>query len=229
MTGIWLRTLAVAVPLMMAEPIAAAERTALGPFAMDATEVTIGHFRKFVEASGIKTKAERDGGGYEYAAGWEQRAGWTLAAPYGAPGADDEPATHVTWDEARAYCAHVGGRLPTRAEWTTAAYTERRADPTDGFETGRSYPYPVGDSPDGMNTSRRRHVAAGTTRRGVNGLYDMGANVWEWLADRRGDDALTAGGSWWYGPEKTRTDGAQWKPADFTAIYIGFRCAYDAP
>ena len=55
----------------------------------------------------------------------------------------------------------------------------------------------------------------------------MGANVWEWLSDRRGSDALTAGGSWWYGPDKARAGGAQWKPADFKAVYIGLRCAYE--
>ena len=45
---------------------------------------------------------------------------------------------------------------------------------------------------------------------------------------RRGDDALTAGGSWWYGPEQARTDGVQWKAAGFYVVDIGFRCAYDA-
>ena len=55
----------------------------------------------------------------------------------------------------------------------------------------------------------------------------MGGNAWEWLADRRGEEALTAGGSWWYGPAQTRAEGAQWKPASFHAVYIGFRCAYD--
>lgn len=56
----------------------------------------------------------------------------------------------------------------------------------------------------------------------------MAANVWEWLADRRLGDALTAGGSWWCGPGKTRSDSLQFKPVDFFTIYIGFRCTYDA-
>lgn len=52
-----------------------------------------------------------------------------------------------------------------------------------------------------MNTREegrwQRHAPAGATNLGINGLYDMGGNVWEWIADGRGDDALTAGGSWW--------------------------------
>jgi formylglycine-generating enzyme required for sulfatase activity len=84
-----------------------------------------------------------------------------------------------------------------------------------------------------MNTSGSdrwpRHAAVGSTKRGVNGLYDMGGNVWEWLADRRGDEALTAGGSWWYGADRTRSSAMQWKQADFHAVYIGFRCIYETP
>jgi formylglycine-generating enzyme required for sulfatase activity len=136
---------------------------------------------------------------------------------------------HVRWAEAQAFCAAAGGRLPTLDEWRLAAYTETRIAPSVGFETGRTYEYPVGDTPEGMNNSRERHVPVGTTREGVNGLYDMGANVWEWLAGRQGGSALTAGGSWWYGPENTRDGRAQWKPADFYAVYVGFRCAYDLP
>ena len=199
-------------------------------FSIDRTEVSIGQFRRFIESEGIVTKAEKDGGGYEYAAGWELRTGWTWSSPYGQPAEDSEPAVHVTWDEARRYCLSVGGRLPLFDEWRRAAYLEMRAQPSDGFIHGKRYPYPVGDSPEGMNTSENRswvrHAPVGSTRVGVNGLHDMGANVWEWLADVRGDEALTAGGSWWYGPYKTREDGAQYKPRDFAAVYIGFRCAY---
>jgi sulfatase modifying factor 1 len=203
------------------------DRVTLTTFAIDRTEVTIADFRAFLEATGRKTSAEKEGGGYEYAAGWTRRNGWTWAQPFGKRGDDREPAVHVTWEEASAFCAHHGGRLPTFAEWSKAAYEETRAEPADGFETGRTYPYPVGERPDGMNTSNERHVPVATTKRGVNGLYDMGANVWEWMADRRGEQAFTAGGSWWYGSDKTRREGAQWKPADFYAVYIGFRCAYD--
>ncbi|WP_293867624.1 formylglycine-generating enzyme family protein [uncultured Alsobacter sp.] len=202
-------------------------RMPVGAFSIDRTEVTVGSFRAFARATGLTTAAERDGGGFEFASGWTRRPGWTYERPQGAPGSDDEPATHVTWGEASRYCAHAGGRLPTLAEWRQAAYTETRDAPTDGFVKGRTYAYPVGDAPEGMNNNRRSHVPVGTTARGVNGLHEMGANVWEWAADRRGDDAMTTGGSWWYGPAQARADGAQWKPAEFYAVYVGFRCAYD--
>lgn len=204
------------------------EPVRIGGFGIDATEVTIGQFRAFAHATSLRTAAEREGGGFEYTGGWTRRQGWTYERPQGQPGQDSEPAVHVTWAEADAYCRHAGGRLPTLAEWRSAAYTEQRDRPTDGYVRGQTYPYPVGDTPDGMNNNRRAHVSVATTRRGVNGLYDMGANVWEWMADRRGDEALTAGGSWWYGPAQARADGAQWKAAGFYALYIGFRCAYDA-
>lgn len=216
--------LASLLPAMAQAP----DRVRIGDFAIDRTEVTIGQFRAFATATGLVTAAEKAGGGFEYAGGWVRQPGWSYASPQGAPGAANEPATHLTHEEAARFCAHRGGRLPTLAEWRRAAFTETRANPTDGFVTGRTYAYPVGDGPEGMNNNRRAHVAVATTKRGVNGLYDMGANVWEWLADRRGKDALTAGGSWWYGPEQARAEAVQWKAADFFAVYIGFRCAYDA-
>lgn len=226
-SGLLSRCGLAAILIGLVGPAVAQERVALGSYALDATEVTIGQFAAWVRARGAPTEAERAGGGFEFAGGWTRRTGWTYAAPQGRPGAPNEPATHVTWTEARDYCAAAGGRLPTIAEWRRAAYTEVRARPGDGYVTGKTYAYPVGDSPEGMNNNRRSHVPVGTTKRGVNGLFDMGANVWEWVADRRGGDALTAGGSWWYGPAQARADGAQWKAADFYAVYIGFRCAYD--
>lgn len=228
MTRKWLHLAALLLSGLIAAGHAAADdRVVIGNFRIDRTEVTVEALRAFLQASGLTTRAEREGGGFEYAGGWTRRPGWSYAAPQGRPAGASEPATHVSWEEARAFCASRQGRLPTLAEWRQAAFTEIRARPEDGFESGRTYRYAVGDEPEGMNNNRRHHVAVGTTKRGVNGLYDMGANVWEWLADRRDADALTAGGSWWYGPEQSRADGVQWKAASFYAVYIGFRCAYD--
>jgi sulfatase modifying factor 1 len=208
----------------------ARDEVSIGPFRIDRTEVTVGAFERFVSETGRVTAAERDGGGFEYVQGWTRRPGWTFRRPSGEAASPHDPVSHVTWEEARNYCASAGGRLPTLEEWRRAAFTEERSTPADGFERGRTYPYAVGTDPAGMNTSDRdpwpRQAQAGQTKPGVNGLFDMGGNVWEWLADRRGDEALTAGGSWWYGPDQTRAEAPQWKQANFYAVYIGFRCAY---
>ena len=62
-----------------------------------------------------------------------------------------------------------------------------------GSRSNRVTSKTLGEMPAGMNNSRSRHAPAGSTKRGVNGLFEMGANVWEWVADRRGDEALTGG------------------------------------
>lgn len=167
----------------------------MGPFSIDPTEVTVAEFAAYAARRDVMTAAETEGGGFEWGAGWERRSGWTFRTPYGADASAQEPAVHVSWAEARDYCSDRNGRLPTLAEWKAAAYTERRPAPPDGFTTGTTYEYPVGNKAAGMNNNRKRHMPVGSTRQGVNGLYDMGGNVWEWLSDRRGEDALTAGGS----------------------------------
>ena len=143
----------------------------------------------------------------------------------------------------------VKKRLPTDAEWMEAAYTERRAQPPAGLEAGRSYPYPTGESPQGANcaegcgdpptvlaqpgqvTSRGRgHAVAGSTRAGVNGLHEMGANAWEWTDDGSASpERPTRGGSWWYGPAQMHREHLQSKPRDTAVVYIGFRCARSLP
>ncbi|WP_375459087.1 formylglycine-generating enzyme family protein [uncultured Enterovirga sp.] len=202
----------------------------VGNIRLDRKEVSVGRFRAHAEAVGLRTAAEQAGGGHEYAGGWQRRPGWTYLRPYGSAGAADEPAVHVTWSEATAFCSAAGGRLPVASEWRSAAYTEARTSPPDDLVAGRTYRYPSGQRPDGMWTQdagASRHRPVGQGRPGVNGLHDMGGNVWEWLADRRDGQALTAGGSWWYGSGQTEATGMQWKDADFHAVYIGFRCAYD--
>jgi formylglycine-generating enzyme len=217
----------------------------IGAFEIDVTEVSVAQFRSFVQATGLKTTAEISGGN-TYEAGWEQRKGWHWQTPFGRAASSNEPVVHVNYPEAAAYCSWAGKRLPTDAEWGEAAYTERRAQPTDGFITGRTYRYPTGDSPQGANclgdcgsiktvshavTSRGKgHAEVATTRRGINGLYDMGGNAWEWESSGAGSasDKRTRGGSWWYGASSMLDTHVQSKPALMSAVYIGFRCVKEA-
>jgi formylglycine-generating enzyme len=197
------------------------------------TETTIAQFRRFVEATGRITEAEKRGGGQEFDGGWQQRPGWTWRTPFGRPALDNEPAVHITWHEARDFCRWARARLPTDAEWLAAAYTEQRSNPPTPFERGRRYTYPTGDSPRGascrgdcgVESQAHRPVARGVA--GVNGLHDMGGNVWEWVDQGSDADRRTRGGSWWYGAAQMRADHLQGKPADTAVVYIGFRCARD--
>jgi formylglycine-generating enzyme required for sulfatase activity len=191
------------------------------------------------------TATEREGFGRTFEGGWQHREGWSWKAPFGAPAHPDEPAVHVSYSEAAAYCHWANKRLPTEAEWREAAYTERRETPPVGFVHGRTYPYPTGPTPRGANcleecgparavatavTSRGRgHAFVASTARGVNGLYDMGGNVWEWADGGTPAARPTLGGSWWYGADSMRASHQQAKPEGMSAVYIGFRCARSLP
>jgi len=225
---------------------AVADMQPIDGFSIDRTEVTVGQYRQFVDATGYVTAAERNGGGFVYGAGWEQKDGWTWSSPFGTPAAPDEPAVHVTFDDAAAYCAWAGKRMPKDAEWQKAAFTEFRPDPPSPFKTGVTYRYQTGDSPQGANClddcgptpaidySDRLdrgigHARAGATKAGVNGLFDMGANVWEWTEDGGTREKRTRGGSWWYGAFRMEANDRATKPKDMAVVYIGFRCAKDLP
>jgi sulfatase modifying factor 1 len=230
-----LASLLVAMP---ARPLAAqslatsplVDRVPVGKLLFDRTEITIAQFARFAQATGTVTRAERDGGGFEYVGGWQRRAGWTWRTPDGVASASQQlPAVHLTHAEAEAYCRWAGGRLPTAAEWISAAYTEQRAAPPAPFRSGTVYPYPTGANPQGANTNGTdpwpRAAPVDATTAAVNGLHDMGANAWEWVSDAQGNDRRTMGGSWWYGADQMRAEINAWKAADFYAVYIGFRCA----
>jgi formylglycine-generating enzyme len=225
--------------LALASPIGEMQR--VGAFEIDRTEVTVGQFSQFVTATKFETQSEKRGEGLTYESGWEARKGWSWRAPFGKPAGADEPAVHITYDEAAAFCKWAGKRLPTDREWGEAAYTERRAQPTDGFVSGKTYPYPTGENAAGANclgdcgakpalafantTRGSGHANVGVTKRGVNGLFDMGANAWEWVDSGPGAEKRTRGGSWWYGAAQMKEDHVQTKPATMAVVFIGFRCA----
>ena len=102
----------------------------LEPFALGERLVTNGEYRAFVEAGGYE-RAEfwsAEGWRTRVAQGWRAPLYWSLDEPamhftLGGlqpldPGA---PAVHVSRHEAEAYARFAGARLPSEAEWETAA------------------------------------------------------------------------------------------------------------
>ena len=201
-----------------------------GKFSLNKYEITILEFKQYANQKKLITQAEKSGGGYEWGAGWVKRSGWTYKTPYGKnPDSELEPVVHINKFEAEAYCEYNGGRLPTFDEWSYAAYTQ--IFNSNEFQKGKVYEYPSGEKAQKMNSqgllNYNKHFDVTKLPEGINGLVAMGGNVWEWIDDQQNDNSLTAGASWWYGGSKTTKQGAQYKPSDFFAVYVGFRCAYD--
>ena len=211
----------------------------------DQHEMTIAEVGRFANATGFQSAAEKAGGGTTYELGFVKKSGWTWRTPYGVPAGQNEPAVHINASEAQAICRFYGKRLPSDSEWVAAAYLEQRDQPPAGFQKGQRYIYPNGSSPKGSHclsdacgpykglapkgslTRGEGHVAVGTTQAGVNGLFDMGGNVWEWTSSKVGDQRITRGASWWYGPDQQMQTNVASKPEDTVVVYIGFRCVRD--
>jgi formylglycine-generating enzyme len=115
------------------------EVTLTRPFYLGRHEVTVGQFRKFVEATKYVTDIEKSGGGHAHDANavWEHRSGTTWLKPgYAGPykQADEHPVVHVSHADALAFCRwlnEVEGKssdaafarnysLPTEAQWEWA-------------------------------------------------------------------------------------------------------------
>lgn len=181
-------------------------------FVLDKYEVTVGRYRRFVDAGkGTRQRPPTAGDGVRTripGSGWDPAWNANLPADTAAlsaslacgstyqtwtaePGANESlPISCITWYEAFAFCAWDGGFLPTEAEWNYAAA---------GGSEQRAYPWSVPASSLSVDCSHANFdngpQCVGTLNRVGSesptgdarwGHADMGGNLAEWTLDAAG-------------------------------------------
>ncbi len=197
-------------------------RISIDPLYLDEAEITNGKYAGFVKATGHRAPYH-----------WVKK---TVAV-----GKEKQPVVNVSWDDASAYCAWEGKRLPTEAEWERAAR---------GTAEGKMFPW--GDR---SATPKDAHYGSATgvtdvctKEKNYFGLCDMIGNVWEWCSDRygrtyykdapeknptgpeNGNYRVLRGGSWFDTPPLFLTVSYRsWARQAERSPTVGFRCAKSFP
>ena len=247
------------------------------PFRIDACAVSNVAFAAFVDATGYRTDSERLGWSFVFegrlsrklrrtaiedrlpgARWWCKIGGADWRHPEG-PGSSiarrgDHPVVQVSHNDALAYCAWAGCRLPTEAEWEFAARggVEQTALPWgDELEPGGEHRCNVwqGSFPDrdlGLDGWRGTCPVDAFEPNGF-GLYNVCGNVWDWCADwwsavpaapgarnprgpATGTSRVTRGGSHLCHVSycsRYRLSARTHNTPDSAAGHMGFRCAAD--
>ena len=145
------------------------------PFYLGATEVTVGQFRRVVEATGLRTEAETDGkGGYgwnEAKATFEQDPKYTWRNP-GFAQTDEHPVVNVSWNDAIAFCNKLSeqeGLKPYYQFGAGAQVGRGRLPAADGGGVGVRLPGGDDDRGTRAATTRRRWPWWATCRRDRQG------------------------------------------------------------
>ena len=186
------------------------------PFSIDPTEVTVDAYAECVRAGRCTEPSDRSVSSY---------CNWG----YGDRG--QHPINCVDWNQARAYCAYRGKRLPTEAEWEKAARgTDGRKYPW-GNETVSCRLAVWGDGQSTDGCGRHSTWAVGSFEAGASpyGALDMAGNVWEWTSDWYSDERVYRvyrGGGWGNAnPASLRASLRYWGSPSRRYGGLGFRCA----
>jgi len=172
----------------------------IAAFELMKTEVTVGQYRKCVDAGACTTPEGVFLGGYQAARETEDQA-----SPYcnwEHPEREDQPVNCVDWDQAQAFAKWAGGRLPTESEWEYAARSG-----------GNTQPYPWGDEAPscsravfddgafGCGEFQTWPVCSKPAGNSAQGVCDLAGNVKEWTQDDFHDSYVgaPADGSAWEG------------------------------
>ena len=195
------------------------------PFFMDRYPVTNAEFKKFLDATRYHPKDD-----HNFLKDWKNGtypSGWA-----------DKPVTWVSLEDARAYAAWAGKRLPHEWEWQYAAQG------TDGrlYPWGDQWNADAVPEPDkGRLLQPPSDVNAHPKGASPFGVMDMVGNVWQWtdeIEDEHTRSAILRGGSYyqpqgsgWYFPQAYRLDEhgkyLLMAPSKDRAGTLGFRCVKD--
>jgi len=200
-------------------------------FAIGKYAVTVGQFKRFVEARGYRTEAEKGGGCYYWTGSeWKQDADKNWRSP-GFPQTDSHPVVGVSRNDAMLYVGWLIDqtgqqyRLPTEAEWeyacragTATPFCFGQTISTDQANYDGNYVYGKGRKGD----YRQKTVEVGQFPANAWSLHDVHGNVWEWtgseydekyggaelrgISDRdSGGPRVVRGGSWDNEPRRLRS------------------------
>lgn len=225
----------------------------LAAFELDRGPVRVADFARYVEEHDIKTEAEVFGSAavMTYGSGrWQLVDGASWRQPLGpqaAPAHDDHPVTQVSWNDASAYCAAQGKRLPSEVEFEYAARLAGHGDQhafgrrlvSDGQYRANIWTgvFPV------INSAEDGYKATspvGAFGRDGLGFEDLAGNVWEWTADwyqpyppvagGPQTEKVQRGGSFLCDPNVCygfRVSARAHATPDSSLMHVGFRCARD--